>query len=150
MSAQLMHQLDDGLRQLVRFRSVLDAAGLPVGIEASASECIAVRFLHSNPVSQLQLGEYLGLEKSTVSRLVEALAAKGWVTKSPAPGNGRVRIVALTETGSKVARHIEQAMLLAHQRMIDKLTRDEQAALAIALPALVRVISELTSSAQHE
>ena len=145
MSVHLMHQLDEGLRQLVRFRSVLDAGGLPPGIEASASESITLRFLQGNPVSQLQLGDYLGLEKSTVSRLVEALVAKGWVTKSPAPGNGRLRIVALTDAGHSVAAHIETAMLVTHRRMIEQLTSEEQAALAVALPALVRVISELAT-----
>ena len=145
MSVDLMHQLDDGLRQLVRFRSVLESAGLPEGIDASASESVTLRYLQSSPVSQAQLGDYLGLEKSTVSRLVEALVAKGWVSKSPAPGNGRLRIVELTITGRIAAQQIEQAMLLSHRRMLDQLTPDEKAALAIAVPALVRALAELSS-----
>lgn len=136
-----MHDLDRGLRQLLQFRSVLDAAGLPAGIDVTVSESIALRYLQGRPVSQQSLGEHLGLEKSTISRLVDGMVAKSWVTKSPALDNGRVRIVALSELGTRVASQVEKAMLTSHELIIERLTEEERAALAIALPALVRVMA---------
>lgn len=141
MTSDLVHELDHGLRHLVRFGSVLDDAGLPAGIDVSVSESIALRHLRIEPQSQQQLGDYLGLEKSTVSRLVDSLHTKGWVSRSTDPSNGRVRIVALSDEGSEVAGHIDDAMLRVHSRMIERLTDDERAALEIALPALVRAMS---------
>lgn len=144
MSIDLMHELDRGLRQLAQFQSVLDAAGLPAGIEATVSESIAIRYLQERPVSQHDLGEHLGLEKSTVSRLVDALIAKGWVTRSPSPDSKRVRLVELTSVGTRVAAQIERAMLNTHRGMIERLTEAEREALAVALPALVRAMAHVS------
>lgn len=142
MADDLALQLDHGLRQLVRFGSILDAAGLPPGITVTVSESIALRHLRHEPLSQHDLGEFLGLEKSTVSRLVDGLGAKGWVTRAPDPENRRVRIVALSDAGTEVADHIDGAMHRVHEGMVERLTTDERTAVAVAIPALMRVMSD--------
>jgi DNA-binding MarR family transcriptional regulator len=142
MNTDLVRELDHGLRQLVQFRGLIESAGLSEGLNVSVSEAIALGRVQEEPLSQQQLGEYLGLEKSTVSRLVDGLAAKGWVTREPSPDNRRVRIVALSAEGRAVAANVEQAMRNRHTVMLERLTPGEREALAIALPALVRALAE--------
>ncbi|KQM82391.1 MarR family winged helix-turn-helix transcriptional regulator [Agromyces sp. Leaf222] len=149
MTSDLLHELEEGLRQLVRFGSVLDGAGLQAGITASMSESLTLRRLLQAPASQNELGEHLGLEKSTVSRLVDTLHRKGWVTRSADPSNGRVRIIALSENGLEVATQIDQAIHRAHLRMVEQLSEDERIAVAVALPALVRAMSATAAMAQQ-
>jgi DNA-binding MarR family transcriptional regulator len=149
LPSHLLHDLDEGLHQLVRFRSVLDSAGLPAGIDVSISESLALRrLLLRHEVRQNELGDYLGLEKSTVSRLVDSLHVKGWVTRSTDPSNGRARIIALSRSGLEVAAQIDRAIRRAHARMIDQLTEQERVAVAVAIPALVRAML-ITAPAGH-
>jgi DNA-binding MarR family transcriptional regulator len=46
-------------------------------------------------VGQGELAERLHLEKSTISRLVRQLIARGWVGRAPLPNDGRVMMVRL-------------------------------------------------------
>ncbi|WP_265521677.1 MarR family transcriptional regulator [Oerskovia flava] len=142
MHTEMLHQLDQGLRRLVQFRGLLDSSGVSAGVDASVSEALALTRLQERPLSQHELGQLLGLEKSTISRLVDGLHTKGWVSRSPAPENRRIKIVALTAAGQAAAATVEQAMLDRHRRMLDRLSAREQEALAIALPALLRSLAE--------
>ncbi|MBD0258954.1 MAG: winged helix-turn-helix transcriptional regulator [Cytophagales bacterium] len=49
------------------------------------------------------LAREFGLTKATVSDSVKVLAARGFVSRQAQPGDGRSRILALTETGSELA-----------------------------------------------
>lgn len=149
MTTELLDELNDGLHQLVRFGSILEGAGLQAGITASVSESLALRRLLQAPASQHELGGHLGLEKSTISRLVDSLHRKGWVTRSTDPSNARVRIIALSERGREVAAQIDHAIHRAHLHMVEQLSVDERAALAVALPALVRAMGAAAAAA-HE
>ncbi len=47
-----------------------------------------------------RIREYLGVEKTVLSRFLSGLQEEGLVTLSPAPHDGRRRVAALTETGA--------------------------------------------------
>ena len=74
---------DDELRRLLRW--LVRAGGLLEphdhdGVRASASEVFALAELtEAGPLSQQQLGERLGLEKSTTSRLAAGVERRGWL-----------------------------------------------------------------------
>ncbi|MDP3208395.1 MAG: MarR family transcriptional regulator [Rhodoglobus sp.] len=145
-NTDLLPALERGLRELMQFRGLTESSGLSSTVAASLSEAIALRVLQDGSTSQQQLGESLGLEKSTISRLVESLVAKGWVTKSRDPGNGRIRIVGLSDAGREVAAELARAMALRHRRILERLTPVEAEALAVALPALMRSLSEAAAA----
>jgi DNA-binding MarR family transcriptional regulator len=52
------------------------------------------------------LAEYLGLERSTLSGLVDRAVARGLVERAPDPEDGRVVDVLLTADGRRLARRI--------------------------------------------
>jgi len=121
---------------------VLDPAQAAAGLGVSVSEAMALRHLTHGACTQQELGSYLGLEKSTVSRLVDALVDKGWVEKERDPGNRRYRTVGLTAAGAEAAARVSKAVRQRHARMLASLTGEERRALAVALPALLRALAD--------
>ena len=59
---------------------------------------------------QTALAEAMGLSLSRVSRLIDALEARGFVTRNPCPGDARATNVELTEVGGAVARRAQDSV----------------------------------------
>jgi DNA-binding MarR family transcriptional regulator len=127
---------------LFRLRGVLDPSQIAAGLGMSVSEALALRYLSAGQCTQQVLGSYLSLEKSTVSRLVDAMVSKGWMQKEQMAGNRRYRTLVLTAEGAEAATSVSKAMRHRHQQMLTSLTAKEHQALAVALPALLRALSE--------
>jgi DNA-binding MarR family transcriptional regulator len=130
--------LELAMGQLFQLRGVLDPSQVASGLGMSVSEAMALRYLALSPSTQQSLGAHLGLEKSTVSRLVDAMATKGWVSKERDPANRRYRSVELTEAGHEAAANVAAAMRDRHVHMLASFTPEERHALTVALPALMR------------
>lgn len=141
MSDDFDAALDHSIGVLLRFRGVLDPTGIAAGLGMSVSEALALRHLSGEAMTQSELGSLLGLEKSTVSRLVDGLLERGWATRAAVPGNGRVRTVTITGAGRKAADRVGEAMRRRHHRMFEQLSEAERDALSVALPALARVLA---------
>ncbi|MEV6524525.1 MarR family transcriptional regulator [Longispora sp. NPDC051575] len=148
MADRLHDALDRAMVQLFRLRGVLDSSQAAAGLGMSVSEAMALRYLANGPSTQQELGSYLALEKSTVSRLVDAMVSKGWVGKERDPDNRRYLMVTLTEAGIAAAASVAEAMRQRHSGMLEALSGEELQALAVALPALVRVLSDDPGSPQ--
>lgn len=134
--------LELAMGRLFRLRGVLDSSQSVPGLGVSASESMALGYLVSGETTQQELGSHLGLEKSTVSRLVDGMVQKGWVEKGRDPDNRRYQKLVLTPTGRRAAEQIMRAMRERHSRWIAGLTPEERDALTIGLTALVRAMSE--------
>ena len=133
-------ELRGALRQLFRFGRVLEPPR-GNGIQASLSEVMALGELAEvEAMSQHELAALLGLEKSTVSRLVAGLVERGWVTRRRNPDNRRLYRLALTEEGRAVAGGIGEKLRAQHEQLLGELTPDERRALAVGLAGLVRVL----------
>jgi DNA-binding MarR family transcriptional regulator len=141
MHAGPHHVLEMAMDGLFRQRGVLDPSRVVPALGASLSESLALGYLSAGPCVQHELGSYLHLEKSTVSRLVAAMTDKGWVERARDPSNRRFQKVVLTAEGRRVAVQIAEAMRLRHERWLAALSPEEQHALSIGLPALIRVMS---------
>ncbi len=74
------------------------------GKEMSASEQASLTTLLAHPDRRVSwLGDVLGLTSSGVTRLVDRLVERGWVTRSPG-SDARQRRLRLTPAGAKRAR----------------------------------------------
>jgi len=133
-------ELRGALRQLFRFGRVLEPQR-GNGTQASLSEVMALGELAEvEAMSQHELAALLGLEKSTVSRLVAGLVERGWVTRSRNPDNRRRYRLALTEEGRAIARGVGDKLRAQHEQLLGELTPDERRALTVGLAGLVRVL----------
>lgn len=135
---------DDDIRRLLRL--VVWAGGLlgPYdcgGHQLSLSEVFALGELgESGPLSQQELGERLGLEKSTVSRLAANLERQGWITRERDPANRRFYRLDLTPEGRDVTREVGCSLQQTHAMLFEGLNPAERAGLTLGLTGLIRIL----------
>jgi DNA-binding MarR family transcriptional regulator len=135
------------LRRLVRSGGLLEPHE-HAGVHASLSELLALRELVEHPgMAQNDLAERLGLEKSTVSRLVAGMEQRGWVSRDRDPENRRYLRLTLTADGDETARRIGRRLQEHHRGVLGALTESELHALTVGLTALARVIEHVHPSA---
>lgn len=88
------------------------------------------------PVRQSDLVRHLGVSRSSVSELVDALAREGLVESVPDPDHGRRLLVALTKPGRLVARAQIENNADRLRASFSGLTLDEQRHLVALLDRL--------------
>lgn len=78
------------------------------------------------PLDQRALRARLGLEQSSVSRLVDGLVRRGWVRLEAALADRRVRIASLTSEGCALLQRTPGASELAGEALVAGLTEEER------------------------
>ena len=83
--------------------------------------------IDSNPgLSQTQLGNALGIDRSTVVAMIDRLEARGLVIRATAPNDRRSHALRLSEDGTAMLKKLE-GMVRAHERHISRaLSADDQ------------------------
>lgn len=105
----------------------------------SASEARAlIELVAARGIAQGELGQLLGLEKSTVSRLAAGLERKGWLRRGRDEGNQRYVRLYLTPEGRAVAEQVWRAWQSRQARIVAGLSDEERDGLAAGLRGLVR------------
>ncbi|SMR99634.1 Organic hydroperoxide resistance transcriptional regulator [Vibrio mangrovi] len=96
--------------------------------------------LNGDAMTQGQLGEQLGLEKSSVSRLTDGLEKRGWIVRVRDPEDSRKKLVSPTQEARKTATRCEaiaRAVLSeAQQNMTDEQQRICQSHLSLVITNL--------------
>lgn len=111
------------LRALNRaLTSVYDDHLRPFGLKTSQLN-VLVAIESAGALQPMQLAEALSLEKSTVSRNVDKLAARGWVESAPAR-QGRGQSLRLTAAGRRLLSAVAPAWRAAQERAVAALGHD--------------------------
>ncbi|MEJ7833424.1 MAG: MarR family transcriptional regulator [Nocardioides sp.] len=132
--------LDFALSDLVRALGLHRPDRTPCGQPFSPSEAMTLLLLDDRgEVPQRDLAAALDLEKSTVSRLVDALVRRGLLQRSPHPEGGRSRVVALTEEGAQKVLALRVARRQRLDRLLEVIPSEDRA-------AVVKVIHQLTEA----
>ena len=109
------------------------------GWSLSLSEIYALGIVAERaPLSQQELGDALALEKSSVSRLVQQLEQRGWVTRERDARDSRLRLLRLSEQGARMTAEMQRRMHERHAEAFNQLTPEEQNGLVRGLAALRR------------
>ena len=88
---------------------------------------------------QTDLADAMGLSLSRVSRLIDALAARGLVERRPCPGDARAVNVALTSTGRVRASAAQDTIhAFVAERFMDHVSPEEISVLARVFSRLIR------------
>jgi len=133
-------ELRRALQRLFRLGGLLEPLQ-HAGLKLSLSEVMALGELGDvESMSQQELGQLLGLEKSTVSRLAAGLERRGWITRERTPSNRRFNHLRLTETGLAVAERLGGDLRARHAQLLVALSPAERDALVVGLAGLVRVL----------
>lgn len=80
----------------------------------------------SRPYSQLALGHALGVDKTTMTALLDKLERQGLVVRTPDPNDRRARIPVPTDAGRELQAKLYRQLKAVEERMLSPLTATEQ------------------------
>lgn len=115
----------------------------PCGQPIPVSEAHALLELsRDESLAQHELGTRLQLEKSSVSRLVSQLQARGWLRRGQREGDGRVVWLELTSAGRDAAARLSAARAEKITRLVDAIPEDKRATVLDGLNILVEALRD--------
>ena len=102
------------------------------------SQVRAIRVLTATHggVRSKELAEHLKIAPRSATEVVDALEAKGLVSRSPDPGDRRATLVALTDRGRELAEEVRRARGVESERLFERLSQADRADLARILGKL--------------
>ncbi|MGW5672224.1 MarR family winged helix-turn-helix transcriptional regulator [Micromonospora sp. NPDC003776] len=89
------------------------------------------------PASQADLGRRCGIDRSDVVAVLNDLAAKQLVHRTPDPGDKRRNVVTLTEAGRRELRRLEETLGRVQDTLLAPLSAAERAELTRLLTVLL-------------
>ena len=99
------------LREVARLYLQLQRSCVAACGDTSSTQCFILGEVYrSGPVTQADLGRRLALDKSWISRAVEALAQEGLLVKGPAPDDRRTVVISLSRAGKKRAEELDESL----------------------------------------
>jgi DNA-binding MarR family transcriptional regulator len=120
----------------LRFEQLTSVELSPLGI--SPREWAALNCLdEQHGLSQKEVAELLGIDRTRMVALVDELQAKGWVERRPQPGDRRKNIVTLTSSGRDLMQRGERAIDDCERRFLAALSESDAQLLKHALDAVI-------------
>ena len=107
--------------------------------DVTPSQVRAIRVLaghDSGGVRSSELAQRLKIAPRSATEVVDALEAKGLVSRSPDPGDRRAVLVALTDRGRELSEEVRKARGVESERLFERLTKSDREDLARILRKL--------------
>jgi DNA-binding MarR family transcriptional regulator len=105
--------------------------------DVSITQLRLLAILRDREPAMLDLARHLGLEKSSVTGLVDRAGRRGLVERAPATDDGRAVHVRLTPKGRRLARRLEALATADLARLLDALPARDRARLGSLAGAVV-------------
>lgn len=80
------------------------------GLGSTHTACVRILYGTPNGLTRTQLSNKCELDKAQISRIINELVEKGYVTENPGPSSYKKRIL-LTEKGKRITEEINQLVL---------------------------------------
>jgi DNA-binding MarR family transcriptional regulator len=106
--------------------------------DLSLTQLRVLAILRDRRVRMSELADYLGLDKSTISGLVDRAEKRGLLQRAPNPADGRATDVFLTAKGMQLAALGEGKIARSLSPMTGKLTRAETLRLTALLEHVLK------------
>jgi DNA-binding MarR family transcriptional regulator len=137
--------LQDRVVLFVRAFGLHRSSETPCGKPIPVSEAHAlVELARDDGLTQSELGARLRLEKSTVTRLVGQLLARGWLERERHPSDGRAVRLHLTPSGLQAAVEIEHARRERFTSLVDRIPQEDREQVFRALGILTEALDDET------
>jgi DNA-binding MarR family transcriptional regulator len=96
----------------------------------SVAEWVVLRHLQERPgITSGELAEALALTRGAVSKVIDKLEAKNWITRSARPQDNRVQLLSLTRQGRRILPRLAEIADQNDQKFFECLDNDERGAL---------------------
>ena len=133
--------LYDSVSELVRVYQSLDRDRICCH-DISIAQCNALEGLsRKGGLTMGELAAHLYLDKSTTSRVVDALERKGYVDRSPHPADGRAVLLVATERGRELYQSIRKDLLADEQRLLAGFDPEIRRAMPQLIARLARAVA---------
>ncbi|MDG4824602.1 MarR family transcriptional regulator [Asanoa sp. WMMD1127] len=137
--ARRLHEL---IMEFMRVGGALQPDYPIAGFQVSMTQAFAVHVLDTDPpLSQRDLVDLLGLEKSTVSRMAAELERKGLLVRERDARNRNFYVLRLTDEGRRLHAAMAEGFHQQYERWVAAMTTAEVDAALVGLSALVRVMT---------
>jgi len=146
--AQDTEALYDALEDLLRVYQFRDRDRICC-FDVSVSQCYALEGLvRRGSMTLNDLAAYLYLDKSTVSRVVDALERKGYVVRLPHLSDGRVTLLEATPQGRALEGTIRESILAEERLLLADFTPEVRQSMTTVLRRLARAAAASVESNQ--
>jgi DNA-binding MarR family transcriptional regulator len=113
----------------------------------TSTQChLLTELARSGPLPLSELGNRVCLEKSWVSRAVDAMVERGVVTKEPNPSDARSWLVTLTDEGERTVLELNQTLDSHAEQLLASLDERERSAVERSLLVLMKALREDTAA----
>jgi DNA-binding MarR family transcriptional regulator len=138
------------LRLLIQ--TFIRSSGLLAGDQTPCGHPVAVSHAHALMVlletarkgkcmTQRELGQALGIDKSNVARLCRRMESAGHLVQSRSADDGRARLLSLTARGTRVAKNVERSSRDRFQWLMSAIPRRSRAGVLSSLACLNRALA---------
>jgi DNA-binding MarR family transcriptional regulator len=134
--ARVSVELMDGLAQ-TSFAVTALLSRLAAENDLSLTQLRALAVLRDRAPTMAQLADHLGLERSSVSGLIDRAHKRGLVRRDPSPEDARAVHVTLSEDGQRLAARLAEEFARLIAPMTGNLTAAEQKRLGALLGRLL-------------
>jgi DNA-binding MarR family transcriptional regulator len=100
----------------------------------------------SGPLPLSELGTRVCLEKSWVSRAVDAMVERGLVSKQPNPSDARSWLVTLTGDGARTVQRLDQTLDAHAAQLLSSLSERDRSTVEHSLTLLMQALREDTAA----
>jgi DNA-binding MarR family transcriptional regulator len=101
----------------------------------------------AGPMRMGNLASRLGVQVSTMSRIVDVLVASGWAERRPDEADHRACVIGITDSGADVISSVRRSHTTRLADYISRLDPADLAALQAALPVLEELAYQATGRA---
>ena len=113
-------------RSAQRLRATLDAVCRRQGLSDARDWIVLTALVHEPGRTQFSLSLDLGLDKTTLTALIDRLEAKHLVIRRPVPDDRRARMPEITAQGKAVQAEIAQGRDAAEAELLSNFTESER------------------------
>jgi len=138
-------KLRTDIKKLIRIQGVFESQNLPNGPfekPLPVSQMMALEELELEKLTVWELSKKLGLETSSVSRLVDKLVKKGLIYREVNEKNRREIFLHLTEKGHITVNCLREHSITFYQRILGNLSESEQKKVVDGFELFIRSISK--------
>jgi MarR family 2-MHQ and catechol resistance regulon transcriptional repressor len=140
--AQDTEELYDALEDLLRIYQFRDRDRICC-FDISVSQCYALEGLvRRGSMTLNELAAYLYLDKSTASRVVDALERKGYAARLPHPSDRRASLLEATPAGRELEEKIRESILAEERQLLSDFTPEVRRSMTVVLRRLSRAAAK--------
>ena len=134
-------ELYDSLEDLLRVYQFRDRDRICC-FDVSVSQCYALEGLvRRGDMTLNDLAAFLYIDKSTASRVVDALERKGYVVRTPHPKDGRAVLLTATPAGRELEGKIRESILAEERQLLADFTPEVRQAMTLLIRRLASAAS---------